>query len=69
MNFIEKYRLVEKCNEIFDNNVIEDNDAVSISHHDIVNIFRLFRRASDNENISEMKNSLNLIAKILSCIP
>ena len=71
MNFIEKYRLVEKCNEIFDNNVIEDNDAVSISHHDIVNIFRLFRlfrRASDNENISEMKNSLNLIAKILSCM-
>lgn len=63
IKFIEKESLVAKCNEIFANKIKEDKYATSISH--ISNIFCLI---SSNEKSFEMKNSLQLIAKILSCV-
>lgn len=58
---IEKEILAEKCNDIFTNQIEKQNHTV------LINYSYIFSLAAHNEDILAIKNSLNLIAKILSC--
>ncbi len=61
--FIEKERLVEKCDEIFFKNIDKDSHIISENY-----ISQKFRLVLCNESVLEMKNSLELLAKVLSCM-